>query len=238
MCKFFVIKLKRPNYLISKSVGVIATIVFAFVVHLIIAGDEFGYFYREAISWVIGCAVGALITTTFQYVYTLTYYLREPKDAASEPTRQTMSSEKFTATWVLFAMLFIAFGLIVTFFVKTIGVSVSPEFPSWIFLVANVYLALFAFFLVFVDYHLFSDHHERDRLVYLDLAVVMCVLITNVAYIVYRKWYPDFANFAVGYKAGAITFEIMLACLLFDPPLPENKVKSQGDRNSKETRPG
>lgn len=213
MLRFFLIKITRPDYLGAKLWGLSGTILIGIVVHSLIAAKEFGYFYRGAIAWVVGCAVGAFITTVIQYFHTIRFYLMESE-------QEKMSSEKFQASMVLLGMLLVALALIVAFFVKCTDEPISKDLPYWIFFWANLSMAVFAFLVVFVDYHLFAGHPERDNLVLLDGAVLLCVLITNAIYFSYDYFFPDFFNFAVGYKAGAITFEIMLACLLFDPPLP------------------
>lgn len=159
-----------------------------------------------ATPWILGCVTGAI--GTLFLLYTAVLFSEKPALRAK------------IAIFVLGIVIIVAVvGLVL------IGYHIMTLFPPYqslvkIFGLITTGLLVLSAIIFIADIFIFWDSRRRGEILAFDAWIFCSVLIThNVDWIsaeLFNKYVltPDFT---VSFQSGAVTFEIMLACLLFDP---------------------
>jgi hypothetical protein len=183
--------------------------------------------YGLATPWLMAGIAGATTTLGILYGTIANFYMSQP--IAARPFVVRAAAIVKGISYALSVV--IAVGMAYLVFA-----SVTAKVLHYIYIAQVVALLLMAVFVLIIDHYVFHkrdgvgsnstilDEKRRDILVF-DWAVLIAVFLTIVIILTIQYVIPtEYINqsglvddFLVSFKSGAVCFEIMIACIVFDP---------------------
>jgi hypothetical protein len=190
-----------------RIIGVVIIFGLVAIFHHLLQTYEIEY-YALADSWLLGCIAGVGFTQYMLYDLYIQHYLTSPKvsDRRKRIARRVMS---------------LVIGGLALFIGIVLFASLSPVSENAAFIIYSMSVGtLLVLSLLFCLIDIWLLKIRDEYVVTFDLSVLFCVVATTLVPTIFSEiWYSarHMGYFPVIFKAGAIAFEVMLACLLFDP---------------------
>ncbi len=204
-------------------VGVVATVICSlFIQYILRDRPEIGYLGFST-PWILGGIGGAAINLFFLNLCIGIYHM----DNANSAPKGVKYGVGFTLIITICAVGFFVWAATTASGIAGGSVIQSKESLESIFWRAVWSMFVLSAAVIPIDYCMFPDDkvHEREALLAFDGAVCLAIFLTISLpwfmgdIIESNNWAASkiYADFMLSFKSGAITFEVILACLLFDP---------------------